>query len=255
LLNACADTLALVEPFKVENLEAGGPEAAADQLARWLAEVRRSAVIEGRAPSLHRQGALASNVIGSDRGHDGLRKAEVVQGEVELHKPLSAAFTLVVKHNALFTALLPELQRRFPVYAVVRNPLAVLASWNSVDLPVNRGRIPAGERYAPQLAAQLDATPDRLQRQLRILDWFCAAYHRQVPPQRLIRYESLVGGLATPLRDMAAPGSWREATGVDTGQNRGYPPELLAGLAETLLASEGAYWRFYDRAEVEALLP
>ena len=61
---------------------------------------------------------------------------------------LTPGFDLVVKHNALFTALLPDLLSAFPVYGIVRNPLAVLASWNAVNLPVKQGRIPA-ERSSP----------------------------------------------------------------------------------------------------------
>lgn len=256
LLNACADTVALVEPMRVQDFDPDlGIDAACEGVARFALAVRRRALIGATLPSMHAQGMLAANVIGDQPAADGLRKPVVMQGEVPIDKPLDDQFALVIKHNALFTALLPRLQEHLPVYAVLRNPLAVLASWNSVDLPVNRGRVPAGERFAPELARRLDAEPDRLRRQLRVLDWFCDAFHRHVPADRMIRYEALVQGLHTPLPELAAPDSWHGLSGVNLDQHRRYAPDLLQRLATVLLVTEGAWWRFYGRADVEALLP
>lgn len=256
LLNQCTDTLALVEPMQVQSFDPQqGEGAACAQIERFSQDIRRK-VAQGRAvPSLQARGALAENVIADAAGDDGLRRPMVVQGEVLVDRPLSDDFALVIKHNALFTALLPRLQTIFPVYAVIRNPLLVLASWNSVDLPVYHGRVPAGERYAPQLGECLAAEPDRLQRQLKVLDWFFRTFDQQVPSGRLIRYESLVQGLHTPLPDMAAAGGWGGLSNIERDQAQRYPSALLTQLADRLLASDGAYWQYYDKDAVEALLP
>jgi hypothetical protein len=255
LLNRCDDTLALVEPMKVQDFDPGaGVDAACEGVVRFVADARAKALAGQSVPTMHSNGALAENVIGSQQGENGLRKAVVAQGEVVIDKPLSEGFSLIVKHNAFFTALLPRLRDYLPVYAVVRNPLAVLASWNSVNLPVNHGRVPAGERYAPELKRRLDAEPDRLQRQLVVLDWFCQAFERHVPQECLIRYESLVQGEETPLQALVPNDGWRGLTDVNRAQNRQYATDMLARLAGPLLASDGAYWRFYDRREAEALL-
>jgi hypothetical protein len=70
----------------------------------------------------------------------------------------------------MFTALLPILAQRFPVFAMVRNPLAVLASWNSVDIPAKQGRVPKAEIYDQDLVHRMSSIDDRLDRQLSLLD-------------------------------------------------------------------------------------
>ena len=88
---------------------------------------------------------------------------------VDVGKPLSPRFDLVVKHPALFTALAEPLRKRFRLVAIVRDPLAVLASWHSVDVPANRGRLPRAEAFAPGLAAAVNAAPDVLSRRIVLL--------------------------------------------------------------------------------------
>ncbi|WP_330970763.1 hypothetical protein, partial [Lysobacter sp. A3-1-A15] len=110
---------------------------------------------------------------------------------------------LVIKHNAAFTALLPQLRERFQTRAIVRHPLSVLASWNSVDLPVSRGHIPAGERLDAALAAQLQAEPERLRRQLIVLEWFFARFATALAPAEVLRYEDIVATQGEALRASA----------------------------------------------------
>ena len=64
-------------------------------------------------------------------------------------KPLPTDFRLFIKHPAIFTALATRLLVRIPLYAVVRHPLAILASWNTVDMDARLGRWPVAEIYAP----------------------------------------------------------------------------------------------------------
>jgi hypothetical protein len=47
------------------------------------------------------------------------------------------------KHNALYGVVLPEIVHsgRFRVIVTVRDPVAVLMSWRTLDLPVSRGVI------------------------------------------------------------------------------------------------------------------
>src|SRR5690606_38692646 len=144
----------------------------------------RSLLAEGIAWSQQVDGQVPDNPFVSEAGADGRRRHQVTRGLIRPGKPLSDAFTLVVKHNAAFTALLPALAERFDTWAIVRNPLAVLASWYSVELPVTQGRLPAGERLDPALAATLDAEPDVVSRQLRILDWLFSRYAAALPRER-----------------------------------------------------------------------
>lgn len=59
----------------------------------------------------------------------------------------------------------------------------------SVDLSVNRGHIPAGERFDPKLKASL-SEPDCLTRQLIIYQWFIQTFLNSGLP--IVRYEDII---------------------------------------------------------------
>jgi hypothetical protein len=91
-------------------------------------------------------------------------------------KDLLGEFTLVYTYQpALFSSLLPLLAQRFPRYAIVRNPLSVLASWNSVDYKVREGHSRGAELYDEVLRGELASTDDRVSRQLLLLSWWVRA--------------------------------------------------------------------------------
>ncbi|SJZ90270.1 hypothetical protein [Novilysobacter spongiicola] len=202
ILDQCADTVALFEPMPVNELPAADPTAAVAAVSQFFESTRRQLLDDGTAVGKHRGGALPDNPFSSERNSAGRRRLQVSRGVIEIGRPASR-FTLVVKHNAAFTALLPELAAALPTLAVVRNPLSVLASWNSVDLPVGRGRLPAGERLCPALARVLGATPDLLERQLEILGWFFGRFREALPPERVLRYEDIVASQGALLRERA----------------------------------------------------
>ena len=81
-----------------------------------------------------------------------------VSSEIAVEPPASPDFTLVIKHPVAFTALLPILIERFEVFAIVRNPLAVLASWESAPFLQREGRLGLRPVIAPEIAARLEAT-------------------------------------------------------------------------------------------------
>jgi hypothetical protein len=230
LLGEAADTLALFEPMPVAELPITA-DAAAAEVARYFSQVRQRALSEGRVLSKHRDGRVPDNPYGERASAGELRPWLVEQGDIAVGKPLSAEFRLVIKHNAAFTALLPALCQRFAVVGIVRNPLAVLASWRSVDLPVTQGRLPAGERLDSALAVALAAQPDCLRRQILILDWFFARLRRWVAPERLLRYEDVVASGGACLR-----------------QAIGLPVDTTADLRSR---NENAQ---YDRASIDELV-
>lgn len=243
------DVVALSEPVSRKAFAGLATAAeASDRLVRFAIEARRLVEREQRAPSLHVGGRLDDNVV-AEEAAGGLRRRQAEQGEICIDKPLTDRFTLLVKHNALFAALLPELTVSLPCLALVRNPLVVLASWQTVDLPVNRGRVPAGEQYDSNLRNVLDRTEDVLRRQLVVLNWFFERYAGNLPDGRILRYEDLIasggrslfrlldrsGAPAVPLASRNDHAVYRGA-GVD---------KLLAALVKT----GGAWTRFYDRVD------
>lgn len=193
ILNAYPNVLALHEPLTPSDFDPTlGRNTAVTQIARFAQQSRVGAWVDGVVVSRQKNGKVPENPVALVAGHDGLRPMDVSLGQIDVrHQLLDEHFTLVIKHNALFTALLPELNHALPVYGIVRNPLAVLASWNQVDLPVNQGHVPAGEMFDPALKSQLAQIGDRLQRQLHILEWFCRQYADHLAG-RILRYEDFV---------------------------------------------------------------
>ncbi|MBS7457829.1 hypothetical protein [Coralloluteibacterium stylophorae] len=249
LLGEAPDCVALFEPMDVRALTADDRPGALAAVEDFFAQQRASLLATGQARSRHIGGSVPDNPFGSERGADGVRVLQAVDGEISAGKRLSRGFTLVIKHNAAFTALLPELAERFETLAVVRNPLSVLASWNSVALPVASGRLPAGERLDPGLAADLDAEPDLLRRQLRLLDWLFGRFRRHLPESRILRYEAVVesGGAALG-----------QACGVDLvprplrprNASPLYDPAGVASLARALRSDHGAWRDFYREKDI-----
>ena len=256
LLNKLPNTLAVLEPFEAARFEGLLPdrEAVADAMERWYGKARRRALRKGEITTRHVGGEIPDNPFGERSEGGEPRQWLASKGRIRVGKELGRDFFLVVKDPPMFTALLPILVQRFPTFAVVRNPLAVVASWNSVDIPARHGRVPKAEMYDPDLARRMTAIEDRLGRQLGLLDWWCERFELFLARDHIIRYEDLVasggralaavvpaaGGLAEPLSERNA--------------NEIYARKDVAKIAQKLLTSKGAYWRFYSRDSVEELL-
>lgn len=175
------------------------PEAATAVVRAFVHGTRAGLRADGRAPSVRVDGGLNDEWAAAAPSAGGLRTPPRGVDETRLARPLPADFLLVVKHDTLFAALLKGLSGSFPVLAVVRNPVAMLASWDTVDLPVRRGRVPMGERFDRDLARVLDAQPDVLRRRIHLLSWFFARYRSHVPAPRVLRYEDIVAQGGRPL--------------------------------------------------------
>jgi hypothetical protein len=177
------------------------------------------------------------------------------RGEMPVEPPASPDFKLVIKHPVAFTALLPILRDRFEVFAVVRNPLAVLASWESVPFAQREGRLGLRPQVAPEIDARLQETEDRLERQLMLLDWFFASYASTLPRERVVRYEDIVSTGGTALAPLAA-----SASGLRVGlESRNtalvYDRAHMRQLGSMLLDRDGPRWlAYYTRAEIGALM-
>ena len=210
---------------------------------RFLAERRASSVQVG--------GRLDDNRTASRHTDAGLRRLRGEWGEIAIDKPLSARFTLLIKHNALFAALLPRLTESFSCLALVRNPLSVLASWQTVDLPVHRGRIPAGEELDGDLHRALEREPEVLRRQLIVLDWFFGRFHAHLDPENVIRYEDVVesGGLAL-FRRLGHAGA-QPAELTNRNDSALYDGAMIDTLLAALLDRGGHWTRFYTPEDCE----
>lgn len=233
LLGRCPQTVALFEPMDVSELDTRDRGQAIAQVSAFYADARSSLEQRGLAPSKQRGGEVPDNPFDHERGAGGRRRLQAHLGMIEVPRP-DPGFTLVVKHNAAFTALLPELSGRFETIAIVRNPLSVLASWQTVDVPVADGHLPAGERLDPRLRTRLAAQDDRLGRQLHILHWFFERFRSALPPHRVVRYEDVVATAGAALTQVAGLQPAPDDTLRDRNANVLYAGEDVGRLLDAL---------------------
>lgn len=230
-----------------------GTASAAELMQRYCDRERQHIATRKEVRTLHVDGAIPENWMSEQRpGHR--RQRQVANGVIPVDKRLGADFLFLLKHPGPFTALLPELKERFPVIAMVRNPLAVLASWNSVPYPVSRGRLPAAEKFDPGLKHALDRFPEAIDRQLYLLSWYFQRYTRHLQPEQVIRYEDFIARPDAVLGRALE----RDVTVGDRLQARDplsfYRHIDIPTLARRLLDSDNACWELYRREEVESML-
>jgi len=244
-----------MEPMTPGDFEpAKGRLAAVELIRQFTVNTRMQALSQGKVISRQKDGAIPENPVSYEVSDSGLRQPETVPGLISVSKQIqNPDFTLVIKHNALFTALLPDLQVAFPVYAIVRNPLSVLASWNSVALPVNNGHIPAGEMYGPELTDLLADTPGRIERQLHILEWFCQTFTRHLP-HNILRYEDFVADPTVIGRSLQLSSSYNGSVQTRASRNQAYDLVLMEQLYRRLMRFGDAIWEFYSRDQITELM-
>lgn len=103
-------------------------------------------------------------------------------------------FRLCAKHNALYTAVLPELvaSQAFEIVAIIRDPLSVIGSWRSLSLPISFGRLPAGERFWRELREITQSNEPLLHKQGLIYELFCRRYLDLRDDINVIRYADVL---------------------------------------------------------------
>lgn len=98
----------------------------------------------------------------------------------------------IIKANALFTANLTTLSKsnNWKICALVRDPVATLMSWRSLNIASSKGRVRSVEKYSPELKFIGTVTP-LLKRQVLLLDWYFKQFDTLIP-EKVIKYEALV---------------------------------------------------------------
>jgi hypothetical protein len=252
LLNMLPETVALNEPMRGSQFRAA--EDVCDVVARFCAEQRTSILERKRAFSKQAGSVVPDNAIGTRRTGSGRRERLVAHGEIIIDKELLPNFILAVKQPGPFTATLNQLVTCFPVYAVVRNPLATLASWESADFVGQRGHFPVVERFDHDLHMSLAGTADELDRQIQLLGWFHARIRRYLPDEAIIHYEAIVETCGKALAVVQPAAAALEVPLESRNTNELYDREHMLRLGERLLRSKGGHWELYSQQSVEQLL-
>jgi hypothetical protein len=256
LLNKLPDTVALHEPMNVWEFPSC-PDAAAiaDVIERFCNETRKSLLEKGVAVSKHVGGLIPDNVAADQVNRSGTRLRHTEHGPVRIDKPLSEGFALAIKHPVAFTALLGTLSERFECVAIVRNPLSMLASWNSLAwLNVRNGHAPIGEKLDAQLQQDLSAEPDVFERQIHILEWFYKRFREFLPDNAILKYEDLIESHGRELSSFFPEAAELDESLVSKNVNKFYDKALMQELGEKLLRRSGVIWDFYEKSDVEKLL-
>jgi hypothetical protein len=152
-------------------------------------EANRNALVGGHTVRDRRRedGTPVTNYVAA--GAPGAKRALNVE-EHDVSRPLTGNGLVAVKHNAPFLAVLPELERTgVPVWAIVRHPVPVVASWLSVDLPVSKGALPVARRFWPECEGSLEGLTG-LERLARLYDNLCRRLAES--GAEITRYEDLV---------------------------------------------------------------
>ena len=256
LLNKIPDTVALHEPMNVWDFpKCRDASAVADVIEGFCTETRTSLHEHGFAMSKHVHGKIPDNVAADQVNQRGTRLRHTEHGPVTVDKPLSQNFTLAIKHPVAFSALLETLVQRFDCFAIIRNPLSTLASWNSLAwLNVKDGHAPIGEKLDVDLARELAAEADPIERQLHILEWFYKRFRRFLPERALIKYEDLIASGGRELAKFFPAAASLEENLSSKNVNKFYDRALMLELGQRLLKRPGVIWDFYSKRDVENLL-
>jgi hypothetical protein len=231
------------------------PRRIVDNIFAFCGEARDSVKTRGVVISKNVDGSVLGKKVADAVEPDGSRKRLARRSEIEVHKPLSDNFTLFVKHNSAFAGVLPELARRGTVLGVVRNPLAILASWNTVPFAVGQGHATFAELFEPKLARDLNRIDVVADRQLYLLGWFFERIVGSIPRERIVRYEDIISSEGAALRAIHPAADSLRVPLASRNQAKVYDEATMRDFSERLLATDGSYWTLYDRADVLALIP
>jgi len=256
LLNKLPDTVALHEPMNVwEFPKCPDAAAIADVIERFCSDTRKSLLEKGIAVSKHVGGLIPDNVAADQVNRSGTRLRHTEHGPVRIEKPLSEDFALAIKHPVAFTALLETLVNRFECVAIIRNPLSMLASWNSLAwLNVRNGHAPIGEKLDAKLRQELAAESDVFERQIHILEWFYNRFRQFLPDNAIVKYEDVISSGGQQLASFFPQAASLHEHLVSKNVNKFYDRPLMQDLGEKLLRREGVIWDFYAKHDVEKLL-
>jgi len=195
LLNKLPNTVALNEPIAYRHIEPlSNYQEMCAYICRFFEQMRDSIYHHKIAESKTVNGKITDNMASEQFGKGSTTREWVASSEDKkffIEKELTKDFLLIIKKPVIFTMVLEQLIQYFPVYAIIRNPLSVLASWSNVPLDIREGRSPA-EKWDTMLARNLAQQPDQIARQLYLLSWYYEKYHRYLPTNAILRYEDII---------------------------------------------------------------
>jgi ribosome-associated protein YbcJ (S4-like RNA binding protein) len=254
LLNKLPDLVALHEPMLPSRYFGLRLGDLIKEVQAFFAEQRKSILRTKQARSRSVSGAIPDNHIGTINKLTGRRESLIDGDTVTIDKPLTEDFCLVIKQPNMFTSILEELTKHFDCYSVIRNPLSVLLSWNSVNMPVTDGHAPAAEAFDKCLSEKLGAERKRHRRQIILLDWYFGRYKALLNQHQILRYEKIIETGGKTLTAISDGAQKLNENLKSKNCNYLYDHSTKTMLADLLIDFEGHYLDFYDKNDILRLI-
>jgi hypothetical protein len=252
LINKLPNAVALDEPLNVSSYRDASEEALVQGLDLFFAEQRKMILSTGLATSKSAAGKIPTNQL-ADVLSDGTRQSVIDGNQLHVANVNTSTFDLFIKHPAFFSVMLPCLEKHFRCYANIRNPLAILLSWNTANFNVTNGRAPAAEMMNADLRNRLDAEPDRLERQLLLLDFFFGCY-AACRSTTIIRYEDVIATSGRMVSALNRQACYLNVPLSSRNRKEIHPSSDFLRIGERLLNSSNSCWLFYSHDDVCNLL-
>jgi len=220
-------------------------------IAQTFDEMRAMILEKGEAVSKVTNGKIPSNPFAKGKTN---RKSIVEKGTFKIKNELTDTnFRLVIKHNGHFTFMLKELMDVYPCYTTIRNPLAIIASWNSINAPVSKGNLNVLRNLDSKLYSELNAIPSLIDRQVELLNLIYKAL-QDINIQHIIKYENLVTDPARELSPIHPEAYKLEEMLENKNKSRNYNKELIEKTGKILLDRGGFWEKYYSNQEIEMLI-
>ncbi len=248
ILSEQANVIALNEPIQWKGMTSTHDGLTLTRHA--FTSFRNSLLLNGTAPSRVRDGQLTDNHFARNQGE---RQRVISREVIQFDKTLDHDFMLFIKHNSIFTLLLQQLSSEYKCYAIIRNPLAVLGSWNSVDVPVSRGMMRHLEILNPDLQKNINALNTLAERQMAILDFYFKQY-LSLPSENIFRYEDIIDSQARELERIIQSPIISSEPLFSQNISTVYQRDKILSMGEALLKSDLSYRPFYTQESIEQLL-
>jgi hypothetical protein len=216
LMNGLDAAVCLHEPpqFRSFCLKSGDRAEFVGRCLDELKELRRS-LLNGM-PVLDRRnadGSYPTNYFDKEGQRTSLVEVAV--------RPESAYpnLLLAVKHNEVFTSILPELVQceGLNIIAVVRHPVPTMLSWLSRTIPLSRGHLVRAYRFWDEAVAIEKAGGSVPDVQAKIYELYCGRYWAHRDRITVIKYEDIVDN----------PGVLEQVTGRKLTNPPGVSPRNL----------------------------
>ena len=253
LLNQSSNCLAMIEPLDMPTFsKLSGAAQRLSYLADFFENTRQQVRTSGEVPVMVLEDGATNTFTSS-----GVQGRTSSIGGTRWEKPeqlITDNFTLVIKHPNAFSALIGELKSSFSCFALVRNPLAILASWNTLDHPLRDGHAPMAEVFDTHLQKLLEITDTALDRQLILLNWYFQKFRQELKAEQILRYEDIITSNGAALSVISGVNASLNIQLTNHNRNSLYDATHVSHAATALLNdTNNACWHFYSSNEVEQL--